>query len=61
VVKDVEGVSRTLLLTCSDGLPLGRRVLDFVAEPVEVRGRLLRSGETLILETDSYSIRRIDK
>ena len=61
VVKDAEGVSRTLLLNGSDGLPIGRAVLDFVAEPVVVSGRLSRSGDTLILESDPGSIHRVNK
>jgi len=61
VVKDAEGVSRTLLLSGSGGLPISRAVLDFVAEPVVVSGRLSRSGDTLILEADPGSIRRVNK
>lgn len=48
IAKDAHGVSRTILLT---GLA-GRRVLDFVAEPVKVSGRLIQSDGILILEAD---------
>jgi len=61
VVRDGAGLSKTLLLASSHGLPLTDRLLDFVAEPVEVSGRLVRSGEIFILETDPNSIRRIGK
>ena len=56
VVKDASGISKTLLLAGSD-----RRVIDFVAEPVEVSGRLSRSGDLLILEANPSSIRRIGR
>jgi len=36
-------------------------VLDFVAEPVVAIGRLSRSGDTLILESDPGSIHRVNK
>jgi hypothetical protein len=60
-VKDASGISQTVLLAGSHGLPLNHRLLDFVAEPVEVSGRLSRSADTLILETNPSSIRRIGK
>ena len=53
IVKDSSGVSKTILLT---GLTI-RRLLDFVAEPVEVRGRLLQSDGVLILDADRLARR----
>ena len=51
--KDASGVVKPILLTGTD-----RRILDFVAEPVEVTGRLRRSGGMLTLETEPAEIRR---
>src|SRR5436190_16194755 len=56
IAKDASGVVKMILLAGSQGLPLNRRVLDFVAEPVDVSGRLMRSGEMLVIETDPTSI-----
>jgi hypothetical protein len=44
---------KLILLTGTD-----RRILEFVAEPVEVTGRLLRSGGMLTLETEPAAIHR---
>ena len=46
-------VDELILLTGTD-----RRILEFVAEPVEVTGRLRRSGGMLTLETQPAAIRR---
>mgnify|MGYP001408379974 CR=1 FL=1 len=45
VVKDASGTTRTLILSGIES----REVLDFVAEPVRIRGRLQRLGDMLIL------------
>ena len=58
-VKDSSGKLRLLLLTGSDGRALSREVLDFMAEPVEITGRLRRSLDTLILSADPTTFRRI--
>jgi len=55
VVKDAAGVSKTLVL--SNAGPL----LEFVAEPVEISGRLLRSNEMLELRAEPGSVRRLGK
>jgi hypothetical protein len=51
-VRDASGHTRLLLLTGSDGRPLGREVLDYVAEPIRISGRLVRQGKTLIVKTE---------
>jgi hypothetical protein len=56
VVKDASGVSKTLVLS-----GFGRQALDYVAEPVRMSGRLLRSDSMLIFEADPASIRRLGK
>jgi hypothetical protein len=48
VARDAAGASRTMLLT---GVA-SREILDFVAEPVTIRGRLSRSLDILFLEVD---------
>ena len=53
IAKDSSGVSKTILLT---GLS-SQRVLDFVAEPVEVSGRLMRSDGMLILDASQLTRR----
>lgn len=58
LVKDAEGGSRTLLLAGSDGRQLNRELLDFVAEPITIHGRLTRSGETYILWAEPGSFER---
>ncbi len=58
LVKDAEGRSRTLLLAGADGRQLNREVLDFVAEPITIRGRLTRSGETYILRAEPGTFER---
>jgi hypothetical protein len=58
IVKDSSGDLRTLLLTGPSGRQLNREVLDFVAEPVQISGRLLQSGDRLILEAEPAAIRR---
>jgi hypothetical protein len=49
LVRDESGETRLLLLAGSDGRALGREVLDYVAEPIRIPGRLKRSGTSLIL------------
>jgi hypothetical protein len=55
VVKDAAGVSKTLVLSNAG------RLLEFVAEPVEISGRLFRSNGMLKLRADPGSIRRLGK
>jgi hypothetical protein len=58
IAKDASGAVKMILLSGSHGLTLNRRVLDFVAERVDVSGRLMRSCGMLVIETDPTSIRR---
>ncbi len=53
------GEARHLLLTDATGGAVNDRVLDLVAEPVEVTGRVSRDGDLLILATDPSTIRRL--
>ena len=56
------GEKRTLilLLVGSDGGSIAGRILDLVAEPVEIEGEVSRLGDQLVFSTDPASIRRID-
>jgi hypothetical protein len=58
LVRDDSGETRLLLLTGADGRALGREVLEFVAEPVTIRGQLLKLGTSLILKAEPRDFRR---
>lgn len=59
-VRDSEGGARILLLAGADGRPLNREVLEYVAEPIAIRGRVKQSGETYILWADPSSFVRLE-
>ena len=59
VVRDSSGVLAHILLADARGRPLGRALLDLIAEPIEVTGRLERHQGQLFLFADSSSYRRI--
>lgn len=56
------GEERTLvlLLVGADGSSIASRILDLVAEPVEIEGEVARLGDQWLLSTDPATIRRID-
>jgi hypothetical protein len=58
-VETTGGEYRHLLLTDQAGGALNDRVLELIAEPVEITGRVRRDGDLLILETDPRTIRRL--
>ncbi len=58
-VEDRSGNVDYFLLVSSDGKSVNRDVLDFVADPVEITGRVTRSGDRLVLYADPSSYRRI--
>jgi hypothetical protein len=58
LVRDNTGETRLLLLVGGDGRALGREVLDYVAEPIRISGRLKRSGSSLILLAEPRDFRR---
>jgi hypothetical protein len=49
IQRHPDGSARTLLIVGPDGEAIGERLLDRVAEPVEVNGRLERRGDQLVL------------
>lgn len=58
LVRDEASQTRLLLLVGADGRALGREVLDYVAEPIAISGRLVRQGTTLILKAEPRDFRR---
>jgi len=61
LVRDPSGNATYLLLVSADGAPVGRTVVerDLVAEPVEIRGRVLRYDNQLVLRADPQDYRRV--
>jgi len=59
VVRDDRGNSGYFLLTGSDGRAINKDVLDMVAEPLEIRGTVLRSGSDLILRAEPDTFKRL--
>ena len=57
-VRGEGGERRFLLLAGSDGRPLNREILDYVAEPVRIHGRLFRSGSLKVLRTEPKDFQR---
>ncbi len=58
-VESGDGAYRHFLLTGAAGEVVNRQLLALVAEPVEVTGRVVRSGDLLLLEADPAAIRRL--
>ena len=58
-VEDADGDYRHFLLVDTAGRAVNERVLDLVAEPVEVTGSVTKDGDLLILAADPERIRRI--
>ena len=55
--NDLKGVPAILVLTDAYGNPLPRQaLLNFVAQPVRVHGKVLQVGDTLFLETEPAAI-----
>jgi hypothetical protein len=57
--RDASGETRYFFLTAPDGRSLGREVLDFVAEPVEITGSVERHDSVYVLRADPRAIRRL--
>ncbi len=58
VVRDAAGV-RYLTLTDTDGGPVNGRVLDMIAEPLRITGRVVQHGELTVLEADPATYERL--
>lgn len=59
VTRDGTGQETAYLVATRDGRSMHAQVLDLLAEPVEVRGRLVEKGDLRFIETDLASIRRL--
>jgi hypothetical protein len=59
-VEDRSGDVSYFLLVGPEGLPVNREVLDMVAEPVEITGDVVRTGDRLVLYSDPATYRRLD-
>ena len=57
--RDASGETRYFLLAGPDGRALGRELLDFVAEPVEITGSVERHDSVYVLRADPRAIRRL--
>ena len=51
--------ARYLLLVDEDGSAVNDRVLDMIAEPIEVTGQVISHGEQLVLRADPATYRRL--
>ncbi len=59
LVRKQKGEATVLLLQGVDGHPVSNEILDRVAEPIEIRGQVIRSGDTLILRSEPGTFRTI--
>ena len=59
LVRDDDGAALPFLLVDSDGSAVNKRVLDMVAEPVEITGEVERLGDVFVLKADPASYRRL--
>jgi len=60
LVRDEQELASYYLLVAADGSAVNGEVLDFVAEPIEVEGRLETRGEQSFLYADPSTYRRLD-
>lgn len=58
LVRQKKGPPIYLLLVSHEGKPVNQKVLDLVAEPVEITGEVERQGDLLILRANWDTIRR---
>lgn len=61
LVETASGGESVFLLAGGGGEPVGPRLLDLVAEPVEVTGRIVRHGDLLVLAADPAAYRRLNR
>lgn len=60
VVESADGRELALLLVDENGGPVNERVLDKVAEPLSITGRVSRLGGDLLLAADPAAYRRLE-
>ena len=59
VARDRDGRSIQMLLVGDDGRSIHRDVLPWVAEPIEVSGRLASTGDLFVLHANPTAFRRL--
>ena len=59
LVRDPSGAELTFLLVGADGSAVNQRVTDFIAEPVEIQGDVIRMNDRLVLRADPATYRRL--
>lgn len=59
IAHDASGTETQYLLSAYDGESLAQPLLPFVAEPVEIRGRVTQRGDVLVLQTDVAHVSRL--
>ncbi len=60
LVRDAQGGATYFLLTGPEGESLGPRILDRIAEPIEIPGRVCRHDDLLVLASDPETWRPLD-
>ncbi len=60
LVRDDTGRASYFLLASEEGEAVNQDVLDLVAEPVEITGRVLRYGDQLVLRADPDTYNRLE-
>ena len=60
-VRDRDGHAQHLLVVGGDGRAINREILDLVAEPVEVRGRISRIEGLLVLWVEPGDISKLGR
>lgn len=58
IARNAAGNEVALQLISASGAPVNAEVLDIVAEPVEITGQVVRTGEQLLLKADPKTYRR---
>lgn len=59
IARDAQGNELKLLLTDAEGGAVNQRVLEMVAEPLEITGRVVRDGTQYFLQADPATYRRV--
>lgn len=59
VARDANGQEVTMQLADAAGAPLSKEILDFVAEPLEISGEVIRTGEWFTLHADPRTYLRL--
>ncbi|MEO0477340.1 MAG: hypothetical protein AAF085_15435, partial [Planctomycetota bacterium] len=60
LVRDKQGSTAAYLLTDAEGKAFPESHYEYIADPIEVTGQVLRDGDLLIFRADLDSIRRLD-